>query len=219
VLDARGGLASALKNEGRLDEAEAEYRSILAALDGTTVCNPLDASFTKKNIALVILKRGDAAYGTPTVAQTFWEQSLAGLQAVRSELAETAGPDSRAILGSSADIAGVLWRLKRYDEAKREFDDVLPRMRAELGPLHWRYLEALAVSGRNLLSSGDTDGAIARLTEAMVGYINVRGIENSQTKLVVKLLDSAHGKAGNAAEKARLERLIAGATPQAQPAK
>jgi hypothetical protein len=94
---------------------------------------------------------------------------------------EVLGPEHPETIYSRQYFASQLLRQGRMAEALREFDALYPTQVKRMGARHWWTLQTVAGAGRAQALSGDADGGLARMLEALRGFEEVLGPTHQRT--------------------------------------
>ncbi len=121
------------------------------------------------------------------------------LEAVESGEA-VLGKNSSQVLGMLNTVGNTLSALDRLDEAVALYDDLLARLRVNLGPTHGQTLAALSNLGTALTYQGDLARAIPVLEDALKVNQKVRGPLHLETLTCLKDLGDALDVAGRPRE-------------------
>jgi tetratricopeptide (TPR) repeat protein len=124
TLACRGNLALALHDLGRLDEAEAENRAVVAVRELVLGADHPDTLTSRGNLALVLRDLGRLT------------KARAEIRAVVVARRRVLGPDHPDSLASRNNLGLVLRDLGRLNDARAELRAVLAARRRVLGPDH-----------------------------------------------------------------------------------
>ncbi|MBX3385230.1 MAG: serine/threonine protein kinase [Phycisphaeraceae bacterium] len=187
TLSARNQLAGALKHAGDLDNAEREYRTVLA--DRARVLGPahLDTLIASHNLALIAHERAMRARrdsNDEAAATAHFQQALAGFRAVADAARSSLGPNHEFTHAALNEVAGALFRLRQHDQAIAAYQDLIPRLRLSHGRNHWRTLEAEANLGIALMRAERNEPAAAQLRETLERLRVIRGADSREVLTV-----------------------------------
>lgn len=194
TLEATNELGGAYKASGQLDQAQAIYAEVADGRARTLGPENLDTLITRYNLVLVEVLRGEqlAAAGNREGANTLWEAALAQMLLVqRDTLAALTGSHWQSIAVGS-EVAALLNRLGRVDQAGSAYDQLLPEMRRTFGDDHWRTLQAMANYGILCFNSQQFEKCLTLMGEALPGYRRIRGPAFPDTIAVANYLAGAY---------------------------
>ena len=199
AINARNRLAGAYKRAGRLDEAEAIYTDVLARRTRLLGPTHVDTLIARYNLALVAVARAPARIDGPQAdqARAALQSALGQMQAIAGETRAALGAQDPQTLAVEAEVAALLGRAGRCDDARAAYDALAPAMLARFGPAHWRTVETLAKHGRLLARCGHPAEAITPLREALVGYRTLYGPDHPDTRTVATWLAEAEKAAAS----------------------
>jgi tetratricopeptide (TPR) repeat protein len=169
VLALRHSYAYVIDDLGRFEEAEAEYRSILAArIKSLGARGPLTLA-TRNHLAYALSQQRRF-----TEAEAEYRQVLQA----RQELLGPADPDT---LTTQNNLADVLYGQQRYDEAANHYQQVLRARLQTLGPDHPRTLTTRNNLARNRDRQGEHQEAEKELRAILSVRRDSRGADHPST--------------------------------------
>lgn len=141
----------------------------ISRLDGPTSAGVLDARY---DLALVDLERGKvaAAGGDEPASVAAFERARAAFAGVLEDRLRLEGESDARVGIVRSELAAVLSRLRRYDEAAAAFPEAIGTLASTLGPTHWRTLQTRGNLGTTLARAGRPGEAAAELAAALEGY-------------------------------------------------
>ncbi len=138
TLQVEREIASVHKQAQRFAEAVRRYTETLKRQTDALGADDPDTLVTKYNLALASQKAGDT------------EGALEMLRSVHEARVRVLGEDRLPTINAQNEVAAMLNRLGRLDQADEEYERLLPLQRDRLGPGHWRVVETRANYGRLL---------------------------------------------------------------------
>ena len=169
VLALRHSYAYVIDDLGRFTDAEAEYRSILAArIHSLGARDPLTLT-TRNHLAFALSRQGR------------FREAGAEYQQVLEARQEILGPDHQDTLTTRNNLADVLYGQQRYAEAEEHYKAVLQAQLQILGPEHPRTLTTRNNLARNRSAQGEYDEAEQELRVVLDLRRNSRGAEHPNT--------------------------------------
>ena len=166
TLNARGDLAMILKELGRLDEAEALQRALLADARDALGERHVFTALTLGNLAHVLEGR-----------QRFEEALLIGREALTLKT-DLHGATSEPAVTQSHNIARYLQQLGRWREAEAQQRELIPQAVQALGAGHWQVGLFRAAWGESLAQLGQVDAARTELDAGITALSAVFGSEH-----------------------------------------
>lgn len=206
TVDLRNMLGGALKHSGKFDDAEREYRDVLAVRERDFPEHTLDIAVTKKNLALIPLERGrqKRAKADENGALAEYAESLRQFRDTVEYDRKALGDEAPETLAARSEVPKLLTWLGQTAEAQREFDDVIPLLTKRLGPTHWRTLDCRAVEANLLRTNKAYSAAAEKLLRLLEDYRFVRGAVHRDTLTVTAWLADALEHSGRADEAAAM---------------
>jgi tetratricopeptide (TPR) repeat protein len=169
TLTCRGNLALVLHDLGRLEEAEAEDRAVVAARQLVLGDDHPDTLASRGNLALVLRDMGRLT------------EAKAEIRAVVAARRRLLGPDHPDSLASRNNLALVLHDLGRLNEAKTEIRAVLATRKRVLGPDHPSTLASRGDLALVLRRQGRLDQAEAEIRAVPAIALRVLGPDHPST--------------------------------------
>jgi tetratricopeptide (TPR) repeat protein len=169
VLALRHIYAYVIDDLGRFEDAEGEYRGILAArVRSLGPRDPLTLT-TRNHLAFALSRQGRFAEA---------EDEYRTVLEARTNLL---GPEHRDTLTTRGNLADVLYGQQRYDEAEQHYEAVLQAQIRVLGPEHPRTLTTRNNLARNRNRQGKHQEAEAELRDILSLRRSSRGAEHPST--------------------------------------
>lgn len=194
-------LGGALKNSGRIDDAEDVYDAVGARWTEAAGSDSEGALVARHNLALLELLRGDSAAtasaGTETTTSAgaeHWESALAQLTSVAADMKRSLGDTHPVTVGSLAEIPPILHRLGRFDEAEARYTEVLPLLETVLGDTHWRTLDIRANLGTLYFLTDRPERAIETYVVVLPQVMRRYGPAHLGTRRVALRLATAYAR-------------------------
>jgi tetratricopeptide (TPR) repeat protein len=169
TLTCRGNLALVLHDLGRLEEAEAEDRTVVAARQLVLGDDNPDTLASRGNLALVLRDMGRL------------NEAKAEIRAVVAARRRLLGPDHPDSLASRSNLALVLHDLGRLNEAKTEIRAVLATRKRVLGPDHPSTLASRGNLALVLRRQGRLEQAEAEIRAVPAIALRVLGPDHPST--------------------------------------
>lgn len=170
ALTLQGHLASALKFDGQLDEAQALYEDELvmrSEVDGPLAVNTL---VCRHNLALISLERSKRTQDSNE--KTLFVRSAAEqMESVVDDMLSALGDRHLTTIGSATELPALWHRVGEYDKARARYERVLPLADEVLGLWHWRALDIRANYGALLMHLKEHELALEVLTHALEGLL------------------------------------------------
>jgi non-specific serine/threonine protein kinase/serine/threonine-protein kinase len=195
----RSQLAGRLKWDGRFDEAENEYRTVIEDRSATSGPRTFEILSLRHDVNLIDLQRARAARraGRSDEADTLMRVALNERQRLCADAASCLRADHWLVLWSDAERLGMLAESGQAPEAVRLYPGLIARLQSVLGPMNWRTIETKARFGKALALAGDGQGSATVLMDALDAYRLVRPAHRDTwyaTDLLVKQLESVGDK-------------------------
>lgn len=166
IFNAAAGLGLALRDLGRLDEAEAVLRD---ALEMETVASPESVYALRTNL-VTVLNSQDQHTEAAALSRLIHQESL-----------QTLGPNHLDSLMAQNNYASQLIELQQFSEAKTLLEDCLERYRSHFGDDHPSVLFVLANLGNTYTGLGNFELGEQTLTEAFQRSERVLGPTHLRT--------------------------------------
>jgi serine/threonine protein kinase len=212
ALDARSGLAVALREQDRLEEAEATFLDVLERQTRTLGSDHSSTIVTMGNLANLYQRVGrydESEALNRTILDTRLERwgeddlltlstlsNLANVVASAGRLEEAGelmqrvletkqrllGPDHLSTLNSMNNLGEVNAQLGNWSEAERWHRETLARRTHVLGEDHPRTFSSMSVLGFALAMQGRFEDALAFAARSTEGYRDVLGPEHFLTR-------------------------------------
>lgn len=182
TLRAQNDLGNTLKYVERFDDADAAYADCLSRRKKAFGADHAEALTTQFNLALLRILQSDAARATDAgKADGLLAEGLALMRDTAERREKTLGADHAHTMFAQSELASVLYRSGKLDEAERLYESLQPRMDSKLGPGNWRSLQNKINLGSLLDRTGKPAEAVVLLREAAIGYRTARGPTHKDT--------------------------------------
>jgi serine/threonine protein kinase/tetratricopeptide (TPR) repeat protein len=225
TIELKYALANALKHGDSkgFDEAERLYKEVVAGRSRLLGADSDGVLQGEYDLILLDLERSRAAKrgGEDAKSKQLLASYASAMLGLRDRAVKILPETSLRRLEIEAEGAGALNRTDRYDEAAVAYDSVLPRLRARLGPRHWRVIEHAANAGWMRLRQKNYADAVVRLEQSREDYRVVHGPASGGAVQVTKwLVEACEGsgkfeRAGDLLERTYADLLSGGGSPQA----
>jgi tetratricopeptide (TPR) repeat protein len=191
TLATRHNLANVLAEQGRYDQAAAEYRAVLTARIQMLGAQHPHTMNTRHGLANVLRQQGR------------YEQAAAEYQAVLTAQTETLGADHPHILATRHGLAIALGNQGRNEQAAAEYQAVLTAQTDTLGAQHPHTLATRHNLANVLADQGRYDRAAAEYRAVLTARIETLGAQHPDT------LRTRHNLANVLADQGRYDRAAA----------
>lgn len=178
-LVARGNLAATLVSLGQSDEAETEYRSVLAAEVAHRGGRSEESLKTRMNLSTTL-----SDMGKHEAARVELDEVVAGLSALK-------GPAHRETLRAKSNLASLLGDLGEHAAAAALFGAVGAARAELLGPGHWQTLFTAVGRASEVLSLGDAKEAARLLAVTAPALAAQLGAEHEKVVWAFEVLAAA----------------------------
>ncbi len=183
------------------DSAIADYEEAIRTAEASDAGEAGDVVRleARYNLALKLINDGDAAWRQDRLesAEELWRDAFGAMSNVRSQAEQAFGAEAPFTVNTTKEVAGLLVRLNRNEEAEELYEDLLPRMVELYGLRHLRVRRAYADAARAQEKLGDFAAAQRILEITLASYLIAEGGENAATIRVSNRLASAHENLGN----------------------
>ena len=195
VTDARGNLAIALAQQGKLEEAIERMREVLEIEQATKGPDHVDTLMSLHNLGLALSRTGAFAEGEAEVAKAI-------------ELGEASGAPAPLLYDWRENRALMLDFVERYEEGEALARDVYEYRVEQYGSSHARTAKAAILVTQILVDKGDLDAAVPWAERAWLSIGTAEGrpdLRAYAAYLVATLLHDTKAKGTVDRQRALLE--------------
>jgi eukaryotic-like serine/threonine-protein kinase len=198
TLTAQNDLGNTLKYLKRFDEADAKYSDCLARRKRVFGADHAETLTVQFNQALLRTRQAAAIRTTdPAKADLLLADGMAMMRDTAERRERTLGAGHAHTLFAQSELASLLHRSGKLDQAEPLYRSLQPRMDATLGAGSWRSLQNKANLGALLSRTGKSAEALTLLREAAIGYRTARGPTGEDTVAIGAAYARLEAKTGS----------------------